>query len=205
MSVTLLDLVLPSNCIVCGRKPKPICPTCQPKADFAEVEGFGFPVFYAHQHHGPIEKLISGYKDQQLTSLEKTLAESVAQLFSRLEFSEVSTLVLPARSTKNFRKRGFDPAKSLAQRALRVAKLDVQVVQLTSVRARQDQRVLGREERARNVYGSMRLPYTPRGKLALFDDVMTTGSTFSELARACEVAGAKVAFGCVLAQRFTQF
>ncbi len=135
----------------------------------------------------------------------KTLAESVAQLFSRLDFSEVSTLVLPARNTKNFRKRGFDPAKSLAQRALRVAKLDVQVVQLTSVRARQDQRVLGREERARNVHGSMRLPYTPRGKLALFDDVMTTGSTFSELARACDVAGAKVAFGCVLAQRFTQF
>lgn len=205
MPLTLLDFVLPSSCIVCTNPPKPICSSCEPQAEFGEIQGFNFPMFYAHQHQGPIEKLISGYKDQQLTSLEKTLAESVAKLFSRLDFSEVSAVVIPARNTKNFRKRGFDPAKSLAQRALRVAKLDVRVVQLSSVRARQDQRALGREQRASNVLGSMRMRSTKGGKVVLFDDVMTTGATFAELARACEAAGAKVAFGCVLAQRFTQF
>ncbi len=203
MSLTLLDLVFPSSCVVCAKKPTPICPTCIPEAEFGEIDAFDFPVYFAHPHRGSIEKLISGYKDQQQTALEKTLADSVAKLFSRLDFTEVSALVLPARNAKNFRKRGFDPAQSLAQRALRVTKLDLPIVQLTGVRARQDQRALGREQRASNVLGSMRMQTDPGGKVALFDDVMTTGATTSEVARACKAAGVEVVFGCVLAQRFT--
>jgi predicted amidophosphoribosyltransferase len=67
-----------------------------------------------------------------------------------------------------------------------------------------DQRGLGRQERAKNVVGSMRLTVVSSGKVALFDDVVTTGSTLRELARACEVVGVKVAVGCVLAQRNAQ-
>lgn len=204
MALDLLDVIFPSNCIVCGKKPKPICPSCRPSAEIGQIEGFSFPLIYAHAHQGATEQLISGYKDQQLTALEKTLASSLAELFSTLDFGEVVAVVIPARSKRNFRKRGFDPAKSLARRALKMAGLAIPVINLAGVRARQDQRGLSRDARAKNVIGSMRLRLHLGGKVALFDDVLTTGSTMTELARACEDAGVKVAFGCVLAQRFTQ-
>jgi predicted amidophosphoribosyltransferase len=204
MARSLLDLVFPSSCIVCGKKPQPICLGCRPSPEIGQLAGFGFPVFYAHRHQGAIEQLISGYKDQQLTSLKGTLAESVAQLFSRLDFSDVSAVVTPARNTKNYRKRGFDPARSIAKSALKLTQLKVPVVNLSNVRNRSDQRGLGRDQRAKNVSGSMRLKVTNLRKVVLFDDVLTTGATISELARACRDAGVEVVFCCVLAERFSK-
>ncbi len=204
MAYTLIDLVFPASCVVCGRKPKPICPSCRPEAEIGEMTGFDFPVFYAHRHQGAIEQVITGYKDQQLTALEEALAKSVAKLFSSVDMSEVSALVLPARNPRNYRKRGFDPAKSLAKRALKIAGINIPIITLSNIRSRMDQRGLGRQDRVKNVAGSMRLTVVPSGKVALFDDVVTTGSTLRELARACEVVGVKVTVGCVLAQRNAQ-
>ena len=205
MALTLIDVIFPSSCIVCGTSPKPICRGCRPVTEIAEIQSFDFPVFYAHRHQGAIEKLISGYKDQQLTSLEKVLVESTAQLFGQLDFKSISAVIVPARNVKNYRKRGFDPAKSIARRALKVTQLDIPVFNLANARKRSDQRGLSRDQRANNVLGSMKLAVQIPGKVMLFDDVLTTGATISELARACEEAGVEVAFGCVLAQRFTQF
>jgi len=204
MAYTLTDLVFPASCVVCGRKPKPICLSCRPELEVGKLTGFDFPVFYAHRHQGAIEQMITGYKDQQLTALEGTLARSVAKLFSSVDMSEVSALVLPARNPTNYRKRGFDPAKSLAKRALKIAGINIPIITLSNARSRMDQRGLGRQDRAKNVAGSMRLTVVPSGKVALFDDVVTTGSTLRELARACEVVGVKVTVGCVLAQRNAQ-
>jgi predicted amidophosphoribosyltransferase len=205
MAVSLIDLVFPSSCIVCGKKPKPICHGCRPSTEIGQIAGFGFPVFFAHRHQGAIEQLISGYKDQQLTSLEKTLGDSVAELFVQLDFSNTSAVLLPARNPKNFRKRGFDPAKSVAQRAVKASQLDLPIFNLSNVRDRSDQRGLGREQRAMNVLGSMKLERQKLARVVLFDDVLTTGSTIKEMARACRDAGVEVVFCCVLAQRFTQF
>jgi predicted amidophosphoribosyltransferase len=205
MAHSLVDLVFPSSCIVCGNKPKPICRGCQPHAEIGQIPGFGFPVLYAHRHQDAIEKIISGYKDQQLTSREKTLADSVAELFSQFDFSDIDAVVVPARNTKNYRKRGFDPAKSLAKRGLRAVPVNVPVVNLANVRARSDQRGLGRDARAKNVAGSMKLKAANLSRVVLFDDVLTTGATVSEMARACNDAGVKVVYCCVLAERFTQF
>ncbi len=203
MAISFLDLIFPSNCIVCGKAPKPVCPGCAPPAKIAEIEGFGLPVFAAFVFDGAIAKLISGYKDQQLTALEGTLSTATAKLFAQLDFSDVSAIITPARNPKNFRKRGFDPAQQLAKRALQINQDRRPVLRLSNARARLDQRGLGRLEREANVTGSMALRQKITGEVALFDDVLTTGSTLREMARACEAAGVKVAFCCVLAQKFS--
>lgn len=205
MAHWLIDLVFPSSCIVCGKKPKPICPSCRPHTEIGQIPGFGFPVLYAHRHRDAIEQLISGYKDQQLTALEKTLAPSVAELFAHFNFSDIDAVVVPARNTKNYRKRGFDPAKSLAQRGLKLVQVNVPVRNLANVRARSDQRGLGRDARSKNVAGSMKLKAASLRRVVLFDDVLTTGATISEMTRACKDAGVEVVYCCVLAERFTQF
>ena len=203
MAISLLDLILPSSCIVCGKAPKPICSGCTPPAEVAELEGFGFPVFAAFVFDGAIAKLISGYKDQQLTALEGVLSIATAELFAQLDFNDVSAIITPARNPKNFRKRGFDPAQQLAKRALQINQIRVPVLSLSNSRARLDQRGLSRSEREANVTGSMALRQKITGEAVLFDDVLTTGSTLSEMARACEAAGVKVALSCVLAQKFS--
>ena len=205
MALSLIDLVFPSSCIVCGNKPKPICFGCRPQTEIGQIPGFAFPILYAHRHMDAIEQTISGYKDQQLTALEKILAVSVAELFSQVDFSDIDAVITPARNTKNYRKRGFDPARSLAQRGLRAVPVNVPVVNLANVRARSDQRGLGRDQRAKNVAGSMKLKAANLSRVVLFDDVLTTGATVSEMARACNDAGVKVVYCCVLAERFTQF
>lgn len=203
MELSLLDLIFPSKCTVCGKAPKPVCAGCTPPLEIAEVAGFGFPVFAAHIFDGAIAKLVSGYKDQQLTSLEQTLAVATSALFAQLDFTNVSAVITPARNLKNFRKRGFDPAPQLAKRALQINQLRIPILSLSNSRARADQRGLGRLEREANVTGSMALHQKTAGEVVLFDDVLTTGSTVREMARACEVAGVKVALCCVLAQKFS--
>ena len=205
MHISLLDIVFPAACIVCGIKPKPLCRTCVPIASVSELQGFDFPVLAGFRHEGAIEKIIVGYKDQQLVSLEKPLGELVAEVLNEVGLSQFSAIITPARNQKNYRKRGFDPANRLVKRAIRGLAKPPKVISLSSTRKLEDQRRLGRLERARNVAASMRLDSKLSGPVLLFDDVLTTGSTIREMARACRAAGVEVVASCVLAERFSIF
>ena len=205
MNISLLDIVFPAACIVCGIKPEPLCPTCLPSASLSNLQGFDFPVLAGFKHEGAIEKIIAGYKDQQLVSLEKPLGELVAEVLNEVGVSRFSAIITPARNSKNYRKRGFDPASRLANRAIKGLAKPPKVISLSSTRKLEDQRRLGRLERARNVAASMRLEPKLSGPVLLFDDVLTTGSTLWEMARACRAAGVEVGASCVLAERFSIF
>lgn len=205
MPISLLDIVFPAACVVCGAKPKPLCASCILKPAMISVPGFGFPVIAALPHQGAIEKVIAGYKDQQLVSLEAPLAKMVTLLLREVDLYDFSAIVTPARNSKNFRKRGFDPAYRLAKRAVRELSTGMEIHALRSIRKLEDQRRLSKEEREVNVANSMRLVAKLKGPVLLFDDVLTTGSTIQEMARACRDAGVEVAACCVLAQRISTF
>ncbi|MEN9953432.1 MAG: hypothetical protein RL028_34 [Actinomycetota bacterium] len=205
MPYSLLDIVFPATCIVCGIKPTPLCQTCLPSSSVTALQGFDFPVLTGFRHEGAIEKIITGYKDQQLVSLERPLARLLAQVFQEVELSQFSAIITPARNLKNYRKRGFDPANRLAKQAFRLMAHAPRVLSLNPTRRLEDQRRLGKTERLRNVAESMRLDKKLTGKVLLFDDVLTTGSTIREMARACLAAGVAVGASCVLAQRISTF
>ena len=205
MPISLLDIVYPAACVVCGTKPKPLCVSCIPIVSMASVPGFGFPVLAALPHQGAIERMIAGYKDQQLVSLEAALANLVNQLLREVDVSSFSVIVTPARNSKNFRKRGFDPAYRLVKRAVGEMPWVKETHALRPTRMLEDQRRLGREDREANVANSMRLVSKVRGPVLLFDDVMTTGSTIREMARACRALDVEVVGCCVLAQRISTF
>jgi predicted amidophosphoribosyltransferase len=97
--------------------------------------------------------------------------------------------VPPSRAA--YRRRGYDPVRLLAPSALRV----LEVARETSV-----QKSLDVTERARNRAGSLRARRSLAGlRLAIVDDVMTTGSTLDEAARALREAGAEVVGAVTLA------
>lgn len=197
----IIDFVFPSRCIGCDRKPKQLCDECLLAPNTRSIGGFPFPVFAALALENVAEKVIAGYKDQQLTALERPLAKVVAQLFSTQDLSRADAVLTPARNPKNYRKRGFDPAQRLAQKALRIAGLRIPVLAMSSSHIRLDQRGLSKSQRSQNVFESMELLRPGLGRVVLFDDVITTGATVHEMARACDQAGVAVALCCVLAQR----
>ena len=68
-------------------------------------------------------------------------------------------------------------------------------------RATRDQAKLSKDERSANLSGAIRLPRSLVGqRVWLIDDIVTTGATLGELARAAEAAGASVLGFCTIAQ-----
>jgi predicted amidophosphoribosyltransferase len=122
---------------------------------------------------------------------------------------------VPARGISR-RRRGYDPLQLLLSRLERQGLLPAGLQLLPAVRPAASgkrlmrwrspggQKSLGRIARQRNVAGSMAVPprYAPliagRGCL-LVDDVLTTGATMAELARALRAAGGVPLGGAVLA------
>ncbi|MDI5921935.1 ComF family protein [Halomonas sp. LR5S13] len=87
------------------------------------------------------------------------------------------------------RERGFDQARWLAARLGRQLRCPLVLAQRT--RDTRTQRGLDRGERRRNLRGAFRLPAGLPRRVALVDDVMTTGATLDALAMACRQAGAE--------------
>lgn len=87
------------------------------------------------------------------------------------------------------RERGFDQARWLAARLGRQLRCPLVLAQ--RARDTRTQRGLDRGERRRNLRGAFRLPVGLPRRVALVDDVMTTGATLDALAMACRQAGAE--------------
>ncbi len=91
------------------------------------------------------------------------------------------------------RERGFHPAALLARRLSSATGVRAEQRALEQVRATASQTGLDRRARRRNVSGAFRAcrRFTAVGCVALVDDVVTTGSTLEEAARALRAAGAR--------------
>lgn len=90
------------------------------------------------------------------------------------------------------RERGFAPAAWLARAAARRARVPLLPRGLELVRATARQTELSRAARRRNVAGALRASrrFDAYACVVLVDDVVTTGATFREAARALRAAGA---------------
>jgi predicted amidophosphoribosyltransferase len=109
----------------------------------------------------------------------------------------VPVWVVPVPSRRGaVRSRGADHTEVLAGRAARVLRGSGipahRCPALEHVRASRDQVGLSREQRMRNVAGSMRALALPPGAIVVVDDVTTTGATLTEAVRALGESGRRV-------------
>ena len=91
-----------------------------------------------------------------------------------------------------FRERGFNQAEQLCQNLSRVTGLRVVTRAVKRTRVTQTQTLLSRGERLANMRGAFepdKVNLNGR-RVALVDDILTTGATTSDCARACKKAGA---------------
>ena len=144
--------------------------------------------------------LVRAFKEDGLTSLAPRLAELVSMAYEGL-VAEAPTqldgsLLVPVPSSRvNFLKRGYLPTLLLAKQLNRqLGRPMVVKSALRFIRAVEDQAGLSVEQRGANLSGSMTATSAVSGqRVILLDDVVTTGSTLAESARAVRQAGGEVA------------
>ena len=193
----LLDLLLPTKCALCPRLGSPICNQCRENFQAVEssvsrgqLNGLVVASFASDS-----QSILHAFKENGQTALAGFLADTMVSSLLRLAESGQSPLLVPVPSSAaNYKKRGFKPTRVLAKRLCRASGQACALTDsLSFKRIVADQAQLDAEARKANLADSMVADSLVAGReVILFDDVVTTGSTLIEAARAVTLAGGKV-------------
>lgn len=172
------------------------------------------PVAARAPYAGPLREALVAFKDHGRWSLRtplgRALAVATASLLVRSGDPTRVVLVPVAGSPGSVRARDGDHVRELARvaaHALSGCGVDAGIAAvLVPVRRRHDQVGLGRVARADNLRGSMRAVGVSGlvGPVVLVDDLVTTGSTLAEAARALRAAGVDPSGAAVVAATRTR-
>ncbi|MCF6475013.1 ComF family protein [Nonomuraea sp. MG754425] len=218
MLTAVLDLVLPPACAGCGAKGASCCPRCfaaltaRPAGRGPRPGPPGLPECWsAASYEGVVRTMIVAYKERGAVALAGVLAEAVTRTVLVAvglvavgppgEWAAGRFAVVPVPSARrSVRGRGHDPVGRLAVLVadrLRARGLAAEAwAGLRQAGPVADQAGLSRAERAANLAGALQVVPAAKGPPArcalLLDDIVTTGATLAEAARALRAAGVVV-------------
>lgn len=213
----LLDLLAPVRCAGCQRTGATLCESCRREVSFLGPAGTaartwpspcppGMPPTWATAALvPPLRTVLTAYKDGDRRDSVVVLAPLLA-LAVRAAAGSVETLTLvPAPASRaSRRRRGDDPLAALTRECAQLLPGSVEVVPALRVGRRvRDQSRLGAGERARNLHGALEVRRDRVRDLVapvvLVDDIVTTGATLTEAARALQTHGVLVRAACIAA------
>jgi predicted amidophosphoribosyltransferase len=218
---TLLDLVLPAECAGCGRAggvevTEGLCSTCAfalsgpPTVVRPQRRPAGLPPVQAlAPYREPVPDIIIAQKERSRLDLARPLGRQLARAALAASPTVTPVWLVPAPSARaTTRRRGQDPVRRMA----RVAAAELRALGRTAnvltalrhVRPVTDQVGLTHEQRARNLSGALTVRTAVAHRLTLrpvvlVDDIMTSGSTLADAARAIRAAGGLPIGAAVLA------
>ncbi|GAB78350.1 Predicted amidophosphoribosyltransferases [Austwickia chelonae] len=219
------DLALPQSCAGCGRGDTGWCALCRAEVRRSGSDGAwltverpsvaGYPQSWAAaEYTGPLRRALSVYKDGGRRDLVQPLSELLVSPLSRAigrSPAPGGIVVVPVPSGARARRlRGDEPLVALTREAVRRLPPAMrsrlgpegegcQARGLRVVRAVSDQAGLSARARAGNVAGAFAGAEVLAGAtVVVVDDIVTTGATLAEAARAAWAAGAvAVSAACV--------
>lgn len=220
----IADLVLPADCAGCGRPGVPLCGRCQgalrgPGARRVLPSPLppGLPVVHAAVDYvDEARAVLLAHKERGALRLAGPLGEALAGAVRAAAGGalprapgEPPLLLVPVPSARRaVGARGHDPARRIAFAAAGVLRREGRHARVPAVlrqrRRVTDQAGLGARQRRANVTGALEaVPGAGRllaaGPVVLVDDLMTTGASLAEAARAVAEAGGRVLGGAVVA------
>jgi predicted amidophosphoribosyltransferase len=162
----------------------------------------GLPVLAAATYDGALRSALLAFKERGRRDLAGCLAELLARcVVARPRVATAPCLLVPVPSAPDVaRSRGGDHMLRLARATARRCPNTRVVTPLRLARSVRDSAGLGATARAANLQGAMRAtaPQHPAAAL-LVDDIVTTGATLREAARALAAAGWQVSGAAVIA------
>ncbi|GAA4235909.1 hypothetical protein GCM10022254_44280 [Actinomadura meridiana] len=201
----LLDLLLPERCVACGDEPVVLCDGCatplRGPARPASTAPDGLPPpWTVAAYEGPLRKILPAYKDHGRTALAVPLGEALATSLHKAvaDVDPPHTIVWVPSARAATKRRGHDPLRALVAIALQRLREDgVSATALNALKHRKrvmDQAGLTATQRTTNLHNALQTtrPDLADRPLILVDDIITTGASLSEAARALHTAGAKV-------------
>ncbi|MDR2195414.1 MAG: ComF family protein [Gallionellaceae bacterium] len=182
----------------------PCCPQCALPTPLDEYCGncLKRPPHFDHTlaafaYAFPIDKLVQALKYNEHLLLANALADELAQ---RIEILPDCIVPMPLHSAR-LRERGFNPSAELAKRLAAKTGTPLLLHASHRVRATLPQAALTWKARRGNVRQAFDCTAEVAGKhVAIVDDVMTSGASLNELARALRRAGAREVSAWVVAR-----
>ena len=208
----LADLLCPERCVGCSRTARGgLCRTCLERLPRLGPVGCAFcgrpcgrPVARCRDCRGrelhfdiarqavafspTVRKAVHRFKYSGCSPLAEPLAGLVGEVAACAGGAGAVTWVTP--SADRVRRTGTDHGRVLAQTV--AGSLQLPAVRMVErVRRTQPQMKLNPQARRANLEGAFRARLCPPADVLVVDDVFTTGSTASEVARALKKAGAQ--------------
>jgi ComF family protein len=205
----VLDLLLPQRCLICSlpgghvcvgcrsalrRIAPPLCARCGAPSAWPVrrcAECAGRRLAFAHsraavEYDEPVRRVVAAWKERGLRRLSAWAADVVIENVAR---PEATCLAAVPGDLDRRLERGHHAAERLARELAAAWELPYEPLLRRTAGSRR-QRGLTEQERRRNVAGA----FLPRGpvpaRIALVDDVYTTGATVNAAASALRKAGA---------------
>ena len=178
------------RCAACGAPGAPICPPCSrdlvPAEDRRPPSGVD-RLIAGFSYGAGARSLVLALKLRGLRAAAAPLAARLAGCVHRKGLSAEALTWVPGRR-KDIARRGFDHAEVLARTLARA--IGVPALGLLARKVdRPDQTELGAVARRANLEGAFAAERAP-GRVALVDDLVTTGATAGACAAALRGAGA---------------
>lgn len=209
-----VDFILPRHCAVCGevlsRGEQEICLNCLlalpliDDAHCAEIEKLFWGIvpveraasYFYYRKGSPYINLLHRLKYKNRPQIGVLLAKNAAtELLPKGFFDGVELIIPLPLSKKKERSRGYNQCDYIAEGISQVTGIPIGRGYVARTKANETQTHKNREERWKNVEGIFAVsnPDAVRGKhVLLIDDVLTTGATIADCARALVAVGCRV-------------
>ncbi|MBI2630801.1 ComF family protein [Candidatus Nomurabacteria bacterium] len=205
---TILGIIFPLKCLLCGKSGIDLCLECLQDAPSAERESakWIFPIF--DYRHPAIKKSLWLLKYNGRKRLANVFAEIIygkimeelAELSVMENFSAPILVPIPL-SKKRYRERGFNQTELICRELIKIDKTNKKKnfiledsILIKPNDTEHQARIKDRTQRLKNISGSFSIQKGSdiKGKnIILIDDILTTGATLSEARKVLRQAGAR--------------